>query len=471
MSKKLGLIVPYRDRILHLTKFKTYMPQYLSHRNIPFELIFVHQDDAKLFNRGMLLNIGFKHAQKLGCDYVVFHDVDLLPVGADYSYEDKPIHLAKTIQYHDDEREIKNKTTFEKYFGGVTLFPVKDFVKINGYSNKYWGWGYEDDDLLLRCIKKNVGVNEYKIKNMGRPKKSLYFNGLNAYVKIKNKFPINKDITFFVSFYPDEITCDHTKETDIFTVFSIPGYDTAVSFNSFSRYNFCTFTNGEEVRYINTDIKTNYKTNIAITIDVYNKKIRMYQDGIFVEELSFPQKLRNYSKEEFMYLGVGDPNREDTPNYFKGYIDSFAIYDTALNDEDVLEISSKSNLIKDDRSKDLKLYYNSQIINDYKLIDLTVGNNDGEIVNCDIQDVDFPEYKSFIIPHRRDCTFFSLPHEENGFENNKWKTEFTRWNQLRFINEVSKNDILLRNDGLSDLAYIEHGLVVENNITHINVGI
>ena len=471
MSKKLGLIVPYRDRLLHLVKFKTYMPQYLSHRKIPFELIFVHQDDAKLFNRGMLLNIGFKHAQKLGCDYVVFHDVDLLPVDVDYSYEDKPIHLAKTIQYHDDKREIKNKITFDKYFGGVTLFPVKDFIKINGYSNKYWGWGYEDDDLLLRCIKKNVGVNEHKIKNMGRPKKSLYFNGLNAYVKIKNNFPINKDITFFVSFYPDEITCDHTKETDVFTFFSIPGYDTAVSFNSFSRYNFCTFTNSDEVRYINTDIKTNYKTNIAITIDVYNKKIRMYQDCIFVEELSFPQKLRNYSKEEFIYLGVGDPNREDSPNYFKGYIDSFAIYDTALNDEEILAISSDVNLIKNESSKNLKLYYNSQIVKDYKLIDLSVGDNDGEIINCDIQDVDFPEYKNFIIPHRRDCTFFSLPHEENGFENNKWKTEFTRWNQLRFINEVSKNDILLRNDGLSDLAYIEHGLVTENNITHINVGI
>jgi len=150
MSKKVGIIVPYRDRLLHLVKFRTYMQQYFQTQNIPFEIIIVHQDDAKLFNRGMLLNIGFKYAQNLGCDYVVFHDVDLLPVGVDYSFENKPIHLAKTIQYHDDERKLKNKTTFDKYFGGVTLFPIMDFIKINGYSNKYWGWGYEDDDLLLR---------------------------------------------------------------------------------------------------------------------------------------------------------------------------------------------------------------------------------------------------------------------------------------------------------------------------------
>jgi hypothetical protein len=30
---------------------------------------------------------------------------------------------------------------FDTYFGGVTLFPVKAFEEIDGYSNKYWGWG------------------------------------------------------------------------------------------------------------------------------------------------------------------------------------------------------------------------------------------------------------------------------------------------------------------------------------------
>ena len=69
----------------------------------------------------------------------------------------------------------------------------------------------------------------------------------------------------------------------------------------------------------------------------------MYQDGVFVDELTFPQKLKNYSKEEYIYLGAANPNREETPNYFKGYIDSFAIYDTALNDDEILEISSSIN--------------------------------------------------------------------------------------------------------------------------------
>ena len=75
------------------------------------------------------------------------------------------------------------------------------------------------------------------------------------------------------------------------------------------------------------------------------------------------------------------------------------------------------------------------------------------------------------VPFRRDSEFITQWHEDNGFFENKWKHKATRWNQLRFYNEVSKNDELLENDGLSDLEFIEYGKITENNITHINVGI
>jgi len=126
----------------------------------------------------------------------------------------------------------------------------------------------------------------------------------------------------------------------------------------------------------------------------------------------------------------------------------------------------------DYKSADLiTLYYDARYVREYRLMDLSGNNNRGEIVNCEIVDVELSKFKEIKIPHRRDSLFESLPHEENGFFENKWKDQCTRWNQLRFINEVSTNNQLLYNDGLSDLEYIEHGRIAADNVTHINVGI
>ena len=39
---------------------------------------------------------------------------------------------------------------YESIFGGVSALTVEQFKKINGFSNDYWGWGGEDDDLSTR---------------------------------------------------------------------------------------------------------------------------------------------------------------------------------------------------------------------------------------------------------------------------------------------------------------------------------
>lgn len=35
-------------------------------------------------------------------------------------------------------------------FGGAGSFTKHDFQLINGFSNQFWGWGGEDDDLYKR---------------------------------------------------------------------------------------------------------------------------------------------------------------------------------------------------------------------------------------------------------------------------------------------------------------------------------
>ena len=90
MPNKLGVIVPYRDREAHLIEFRESITNYLKNRDILFELIVVEQCDDKSFNRGKLLNIGYLKAKELGCDYVVFHDVDMIPIEVDYSFSEIP---------------------------------------------------------------------------------------------------------------------------------------------------------------------------------------------------------------------------------------------------------------------------------------------------------------------------------------------------------------------------------------------
>ena len=471
---KLGVIVPYRDRISQLGVFKRFMPYYLNKNKIDYNIFIVEQDGAKQFNRGALLNIGFKYALEHKCDYVVFHDIDMLPSEVDYSYSDKPIHLSTNFLYENDEKE---RDIFEEYFGGVTMFPVEDFEKINGYSNKYWAWGYEDDDLLLRCKENEIELDTLKIKNFGRDGKSLKFNGNDALVKCKNVIDLNSNATFFISFYPDKLHLNHTRETDEFTVFSIPGWDFAICYNSFSRYNFCAFDSSHNALYVNSKIKTNYKTNMAVVLDRDEKIIKVYQDGVFIGETPMFKKLYFYKKEPFFYLGVGNPNREKTENYFRGTIDRFAYFDDILNNDEVFDISTNEdkslrNDFKNYKSSlDLKIYYDANFIENYQLVDLSGNGNNGIIVKCEIVDSSYNEFTEIKIPFRRKSLFRSLPHEQNGFLGTKWKDQATRWNQLRFLNEVSINNELLYNDGLSDLEFVQHGLMNDNKTYHAIIGI
>lgn len=472
---KLGIIVPYRNRYEHLQIFKEEIVKYLElNCENDYEIIIVQQDNAKLFNRGMLLNIGFEEAKKMGCDYVVFHDVDMIPKKVDYSYSEIPIHLATDFELQQDEKE---RTIFDEYFGGVTLFPNDKFEEIDGYSNKYWGWGFEDDDLLLRCKEKFLPLKKQNIKNYKTKGKSLKFNGVNSYVKLKNTIDFRNSFSIFISFYPDKLYLNHQKKSDEFTVFSVPGYDFAISYTSYRRYNFCIFDNKFKPHFVNSEIKPAYKTNMAITFDSINNEFKVYQDGKVIGNSIGFKKLFPYFKQEFIYLGVGDPNREIIPNFFKGYIDSYAQWDKVLTDNEIDAISKNDtkllnkNFNRYSSSNSLNVYYDTNYIEYYKLIDLSNNMNDSEIINCEIIENDFLEHTEVKIPFRRNSLFKSLKHDENGFDGQQWKDKHTRYNQLRFINEVSNHSSLLTNDGLSTLKYHIYGKEYENKITTLNVGI
>jgi hypothetical protein len=157
--KRLTIVVPYRDRAKHLQQFVSHMRSYFSRdkldKDIPYRVLIVEQENGLPFNRGMLLNVGFLLGAE-DSDYTCFHDVDYLPVWADYSWVDEPTPI---LWYGAEQRPIapgrSNLTithNLDAYFSGVLLVPNEQFKKVNGYANDYWGWGFEDIDLRARFI-------------------------------------------------------------------------------------------------------------------------------------------------------------------------------------------------------------------------------------------------------------------------------------------------------------------------------
>jgi hypothetical protein len=150
---KIAIIVPFREsddkntRTNQLNRFIQYMNNYLN--NMDYKIFIIEQsDDGRKFNRGALLNIGFKLSENQGYDIFVFHDVDLLPSNELKEYytelPSSPVHIASVWNRYNNN---------SKYFGGIVAFNKEEFNKINGYPNNFWGWGGEDDELYKRVIK------------------------------------------------------------------------------------------------------------------------------------------------------------------------------------------------------------------------------------------------------------------------------------------------------------------------------
>lgn len=128
-------------------------------RNTDIEPLFVlaEQDDDLPFNRGAIVNHAYAACAGM-IDYVCFHDVDYMPMWADYSEPNLP---SRIVWYGMDKRPVGHGTDravcAQRYgLAAVAVMRKWHFEACNGYSNTYWGWGYEDTDLAKRL--ESVGI-------------------------------------------------------------------------------------------------------------------------------------------------------------------------------------------------------------------------------------------------------------------------------------------------------------------------
>ena len=472
---KLGVIVPYRKRPTHLRKFRESISEYL--KDYDYELIIVEQSDDLPFNRGKLLNIGFKTALRKQCDYVVFHDIDMLPIDVDYSYSDVPLHLA--TNFTNSKREI-----FDTYFGGVTLFPVDLFKRVNGYSNEYWGWGFEDDDLLMRLTEQNV-FTDFDIYEIPKENTAgLYIHGDDSYIKCKNIININKDFTIHCTFKPDEIIPDYDKSFDEYCVFSIPGWDTTICYNSFNRYKFECWDIGKECHQITSDYSYPRLTKITITYEKSNRMLKMYQDGELVGKKTVTRKLYASKQGEFL-IGIASVEREDDRKSFRGYVSDFAYWDKALKRNEIQGLYQNSGMsfLYDDNqyesSNNLKIYYDfkhSKFTNSYsyekgEVMDLVHPRICGTIHNCIPRLHNELEQQKISLPARRDSTFEMMEHNEEGYGEGGWKYESTRLNQIRYYEQILNNKSNLTTDGINTLKFKTNQKTEDENYTFLSVNL
>jgi hypothetical protein len=168
--EKLAIIIPYRDREDNLLLLLKYLHPMLQRQERYYQIFLIEQFGNDIFNKGRIMNIAASEALKID-DFkcFIFHDVDLIPENDFNIYEcdTHPRHLSPAVD------ELRYNLMYYNLVGGVLALSRSQIEKTNLFSNLYWGWGAEDDDMSMRILH-----SEYKItrplNHVGRYKMILH---------------------------------------------------------------------------------------------------------------------------------------------------------------------------------------------------------------------------------------------------------------------------------------------------------
>ena len=450
---KLGVCVPYRNREAHLAEFVPSVGKYLEDRGIDYCMYFGHQKDDLLFNRGAMKNIAAKFAFEDGCDYIVWHDIDMIPEeggGADYSYpEEHPVHIATSIS------QMNYKLKYFEYFGGAVLFTKEQVEKTNGYSNEYWDWGSEDDDLFWRCYLE--GLADVKMGGVDFDAEYVSFSGQDSYIKIPD-LPRN----FSSLSHTIQITCrafqqldkvnmyligDKNRQYVEYPIVCIPGYDYGINFNN---------SKALDVQFWNTFNQHNYMwckkydqqwSTLTITFDTYSSEARMFLNGKEIDaELGqgspsphgWTGRLKRYGDLP-LYLGISPSvGREDPRKFFKGDIREVKLWNRTLTPWEVYRSFSNWRENLNDCFFWLAGSKSSQPVD---RINVETKTGDVDIVDS-------------ILPFRKEGRFKCLPHKDEGIVGGRFvKGKPSADNESRYQTKMQQGKIDYKNDGIKQVKY------------------
>jgi hypothetical protein len=129
---RIGVIIPYRNRFVHLAVLLRHLHFVLQRQQIEYRLFVTEQygNVSKPFNKGRIMNAAFIEALKINekIDCFVFHDVDLVPEDDRnmYTCPQQPRHMSVAID------KFKYKLPYSILVGGVFVLKKQHFTAMNG---------------------------------------------------------------------------------------------------------------------------------------------------------------------------------------------------------------------------------------------------------------------------------------------------------------------------------------------------
>ena len=177
--KELLIVVPYRNRETHLATFLEKTPRYFNQQSFEYDILICELDQQGDWNAGLCCNsvIDFINNERQ-YKYIFVQHVDVFPVEGKWEFP--------------NTNEVFNR--IGDY--GSCMMTLQDFLGVNGYSNSFWGWGGEDNDIYIK-IKKNGIVltekSEWSVKfDTSFQNHQRKFNGENYANTIKNLYVIEE---------------------------------------------------------------------------------------------------------------------------------------------------------------------------------------------------------------------------------------------------------------------------------------
>ena len=149
------IVVPCRGRLTHLSTLLHYLHPVLRAQQVNYTIVVVDQRVPAIFNKAALMNVGFLYAERHQPDCIIFHDVDFIPEDGRHLYRcrDEPLHMGAFFS------SSNYRIPYTWIFGGAIALRPRVFRAVNGFSNRYFGWGGEDDDMSLRVREAHLTIH------------------------------------------------------------------------------------------------------------------------------------------------------------------------------------------------------------------------------------------------------------------------------------------------------------------------